>query len=1780
MKQGQFPAILPLASLNGQNGFKIDGEMSGDQSGFSVSIAGDVNGDGYADLLIGAMGHANNTGRSYVVFGGPTVGAGGTIALSGLNGTNGFKLDGEVIGDHSGISVSTVGDINSDGYADLLIGAYFHASTTGRSYVVFGAMNVGAGGRISLSSLNGTNGFKLDGELISDRSGISVSGAVDFNSDGHADLVIGAFGYPNSAGVGRSYVIFGGPNVGDGGVILLATVNGTNGIKFDGEASGDYSGNSVSAGGDINGDGRADLLISSPDHTNRTGRSYVAFGGLNVGSGGRVLLSSLNGTNGFKLDGEASGDYGGYPVSAAGDINSDGYADLAFGAFGHANSTGRGYVVFGGLATGVGGIILLSSLNGTNGFKLDGEAAGNNAGISISGAGDINGDGYSDLLIGANVAFTTGRAYVVFGGPRVGNSGLFSLANLNGKNGFKLDGESIGDLSGSAVSQAGDINGDGIGDIVIGAYNHSSGTGRSYVVFGDAPPVLVNNSLSLSVGAAIQLNSTYLAAYDRNHNNNTLIFVPSAVIHGQFELVTESGSPLVNFTQQQITSGAIQFVHDGTLVAPSYNITVRSTGIAWTGPLLAQINFIGAPQSHFPAIIPLADLNGQNGFKIDGEAAGDLSGGMVGTIGDINGDSYDDIFVSAYGKLANAGCTYVIFGKPGIGINGQFNLSSLNGLNGFKINGEQPDDLSGSSSRGIGDFNGDGHNDLIIGAYNASRNGQLISGRSYILFGHSEIGNSGIINLSSLNGSNGFVLPAEMAGDWNGVWVNSAGDVNDDSYADVYIGASRASRRGLGYVGCSYIVFGGPQVGNMGVFNLSSLNGTNGFEVEGEFSGDYTGYINGETGDVNGDGYEDIFISSFESSPGGRSLAGRGYVIFGPLGYVNDGSFNLTTLNGLNGFKINGINPGDHTGSLGAIGDINGDGYEDLMIGAFLASPNGLINAGSNYVIFGSSSIGKGGVIELSDLNLTNGFRIDGEAAGDRSGIFINAANDINSDGYADFFISSDNATSGGLLGAGSNYVIFGSSNIGSNGFFNLTHLDGDNGFKFEGENAGDSSQDLMLTGDVNGDGVNDFLIGAPLHNNKTGRSYVIFGDIPPVLVQNRLIVPSGGNVILNTTFLSAYDRNNNNNTIVFVPTNVTHGYFELISQPGSSLVNFTQPQLINGTVQFVHDGSSFAPSYNMTVYSAGIAWTGPAPANITFILPTTTVVSTPGATPTPTPLSVHPVLLNNQLTLSNGQSVVLSNNNLKASEAGFNNSRLIFVVGNVQNGYFATTPSSTSPSKNITSFTQGQIISGAIEFVSVGNSQSPGYSVLVSDGVQSTVPSTATVYFADAPTITQNTLNITTGETITLTPAMLNLTITDGSSPSQVVLTVSNLQHASITSNVTGLPVSSFTLAQLQADQIQLTQDGNLITPSYTIIAEGVKSQSSAPNQAQVYFSNQGVYAPQLVNNYLQVTQGKSTVLSTRYLSAMQPYGQALDNATQYYIYISEISHGHFSLITQPQTWISFFDQEQLSSGQVQFIQDGSLSIPGYSAAVKAFGLQSASLPAGIFFTPVNEAPPSTSSDGSSDYSTVQKAIIGAVVSGTIGIFFAVFQACLKRAANRKLLHALGEGNETYDREVVSPIARDIARRLKITGFLNATTNKQMMSFKSAVRSLLTALDQRGVDLNLAEMKPVKRDALINEIGRQVERWVKENRRGCTACCPGLTAFFKPQLNPDSLADAAAEIADKIVAARKSQLSLSAKSVGIGQSAVSGSTQKAQCGTGVGRFPLTAIPSAGGSAQ
>lgn len=1196
-------------------------------------------------------------------------------------------------------------------------------------------------------------------------------------------------------------------------------------------------------------------------------------------------------------------------------------------------------------------------------------------------------------------------------------------------------------------------------------------------------------------------------------------------------------------------------------------------------------------QGQFPAVFQLADVNGKNGFKLDGEVSNDGSGQSVSAAGDINGDGHADLLIGAANYANYMGRSYVVFGGPNTGVNGTILLSSLNGTYGFILDGEvSGNDFSGTSVSGGGDVNGDGHADLLIGAY-----GHSFVGRSYVIFGGTNVGSGGVIPLASLNGTNGFKLDGESSGDNSGYPVNVGRDINGDGYLDILIGSDGYAN----FTGRGYVVFGGLNVSMGDIVSLSSLNGTNGFKLDGEASLDFSSRSMG-TGDINDDGYADVLIGAPDHA------TGRGYVVFGGPTVSIGGMIMLSSLDGANGFKLDGEMNGDSAGkSINSVGDINGDGPVDLIIGA-----SGYANfTGRTYVVFGGSAIGAGGTIALSGLNGTNGFKLEGELTGDYSGASVSAAGDINGDGYVDLLIGAPHPD-----GVSCSYVVFGGPNVGRGGSIALSDLNGINGFKLAGEINGDASgNSVSTTGDINGDGVTDILIGAPGRN--AGRSYVIYGDIPPVLVNNRLSLSVGAAITLNTTFLAAYDRNHNNNTLVFVPAAVKHGRFEAVGAPGISLTNFTQQQVAGGTIQFVHDGSAFAPSYTMTVRSDGIAWAGPSPVNMTF---------------SQAPI----VLVHNQLSIGNGSQVIVLPSELQAVKANYNSSQLLFLLSEVQHGYFTLTEQNST---KLSSFIQAQIDHGEITFIHAGDGQAPSYQVMVSDGVQYTVPSVPMIHFIGAPIIIKNTLTLQVGESVTLTLSDLNVNATDGSTPGQVICQVSDLQHAVFTRLLSGLPISNFTLADLQSGEIQVTQDNsNYAAVSYVISCGGQQGIQSVPSTVDTHFSYQGISAPRLVQNYLLIAQGESVSLTQQNIVAMENGSQPLSDSA--FFYISAVTHGQFSLSTSPGNIVTFFSQEQLQNGDVVFTQDNSKQAPGYRLSVQALGLESASLPAAVIFRPVNQPPtlshaltdqsatigksfsyaipPDTFADPEGEslellvsrfnsslglpswlkfdglnnrfsgvpviddlidinvtardaqglsvttdfvlevtpaaplqetgFSTWQKTIIGALISGSIGIGFVLMQICMKRAANKKLMTILGEGDTAYEREVVRPVMKEITQRIKINRFMNAITNKELMAFKSAVRSLLSALDRRQVNLNFGEMQESKRDELINEIGHQTYRWMKARQRGCAKCCPGLHAFFKPQITAEDLQGGVDEIADQIVEAlqvktRLPQISLSA---------------------------------------
>jgi hypothetical protein len=500
----------------------------------------------------------------------------------------------------------------------------------------------------------------------------------------------------------------------------------------------------------------------------------------------------------------------------------------------------------------------LADLDGTNGFRLDGIDTGDLSGYSVAGGGDVNGDGFADLIIGAPyVTFTlddssAGKSYVVFG-KAAGFAARLDLADLDGTNGFRLDGIEAGDRSGISVAGAGDVNGDGSADLIVAAptaggvrYGENYNAGESYVVFGRA---------------------------------------------GGF--------------------------------APS---------------------------------LDLADLDGTNGFRLDGIDAYDAAGVSISTAGDVNGDGFGDLVVGAPGAdpggTSGAGESYVVFGKPG-GFAPSLKLAALDGTNGFRLDGIDEGNVSGASVSTAGDVNGDGFDDLIIGArYVRVTPYDLGTGESYVVFGKSS-GFAPSLELAALDGTNGFRLKGIDLDDRSGVSVSTAGDVNGDGFDDWVIGAVFADPGGVDAAGESYVVFG-KSGGFAPSLDLADLDGTNGFRLDGIDEGDLSGWSVSRAGDVNGDGFDDIVIGAQDTD----SEVGESYIVFGKSGGFAP-SLDLADLDGANGFRLDGIDEGDHSSfSVAGAGDVDGDGFADLIIGAPFADTGGDESAGESYVVFGGNFTG------------------------------------------------------------------------------------------------------------------------------------------------------------------------------------------------------------------------------------------------------------------------------------------------------------------------------------------------------------------------------------------------------------------------------------------------------------------------------------------------------------------------------------------------------------------------------------------------------------------------------------------------------------------------------------------------------------------------------------------------------------------------------------------------------------------------------------------------------
>ena len=454
---------VPLADADA----RFYGDDTGDQAGASVAGAGDVNGDGYDDLIIGAPwddGAASDAGAAYL-WSGPVT---GDHSLADAAAT----LQGTQADDRAGRAVAGVGDLDSDGMDDLLVGAATEcsssstgASVTGAAYLVHGPVS----GTLGLGLADAT----LSGAANGDKAGFAVAAAGDVDGDGNPDLLIGSCGEDaGGSNAGAAYLLL-GPITGSQSLSAAAAT-------FQGERTSDLAASALAGGGDVNGDGYDDLLIGAyaeDSGGNASGSAYLVFGPYS----GTLDLAYAD----AQLVGEAAQDFAGRAVAMVGDSDADGFDDLLIGASGNdGNGTGAGaaYLVRGATSS-LSGAIDLSLADAT----LQGESTLAYAGRAVSGAGDLDADGFDDLLVGAHGddggGTAAGAAYLIYAPI----SGTLVLDEPE----VKLVGEAAGDEAGFSVAAAGDVDGDGTPDVIVGAWAEATaGTdaGAAYLILGSSLP--------------------------------------------------------------------------------------------------------------------------------------------------------------------------------------------------------------------------------------------------------------------------------------------------------------------------------------------------------------------------------------------------------------------------------------------------------------------------------------------------------------------------------------------------------------------------------------------------------------------------------------------------------------------------------------------------------------------------------------------------------------------------------------------------------------------------------------------------------------------------------------------------------------------------------------------------------------------------------------------------------------------------------------------------------------------------------------------------------------------------------------------------------------------------------------------------------------------------------------------------------------------------------------------------------------------------------------------
>jgi hypothetical protein len=783
------------AGLATSPSWSVEGNQHQAYLGASVATAGDVNGDGYSDVIVGAPSHDDGQtaeGRAVVYLGSP----------AGLSSTVAWTANGDQIDMRFGACVATAGDVNGDGYSDVIVGAYFcdnGESDEGMAFVYHG----------TATGVAAFHSWTTEGNQASAYLGWSVATAGDVNGDGYSDVIVGATNFDNG-------------NTGEGLVLVYhGSASGlTSSPAWTVEGGQDYAtlGHCVATAGDVNGDGFSDVVVGTPHFDNGQTQEGLALVYHGSPSGlGAVPTWALQSDLAFSLLANS--------VAPAGDVNGDGFADVVVGAYNYYDQSliarGRAYLFLGsaeGLVPGpawfadgaqddakfgqcvatagdVNGDGFADLLVASPSFDVDqvdegraflylgtpsGPTAaavwaaehdepGSQCGRSVAGAGDVNGDGYADVIVGAflydNGQSVEGRVFAYHG----------SAAGLSVVPAWSAESDQAGARFGGSVAGAGDVNGDGFADVIVGSYLYDNGQtdeGRAFVFLGSAAGLAATAAWSAeSNQAAAEFGGSVAGAGDVNGDGFADVIVGSRIYdNGQ----TSEGrvwvyhgsaaglSPAAAWTAESDQTGA-EF---GVCVATAGDVNRDGYSDVLVGSFLYDDDLADQGRAFVYHGSP-AGLSAAAAWTADGIQLGDRFGISASTAGDVDGDGYSDVIVGAYlydNGQGSEGAAFVYHGSP----------AGLSPTAAWSAEGDQDAAYFGFNVARAGDVSGDGYSDVIVGAY-LYDNGETDEGRAFVYLG----------SATGLSPTAVWTAESQQAGASMGISVAAAGDTNGDGFCDV-----------------------------------------------------------------------------------------------------------------------------------------------------------------------------------------------------------------------------------------------------------------------------------------------------------------------------------------------------------------------------------------------------------------------------------------------------------------------------------------------------------------------------------------------------------------------------------------------------------------------------------------------------------------------------------------------------------------------------------------------------------------------------------------------------------------------------------------------------------------------------------------------------------------------------------------------------------------------------------------------------------------------------------